>query len=82
MPTLRYDLSDAEEKTGLSHWRLRQLIRAGKLTAYRPGGTPRSKIFFDENELDAFIESKKYQPEPQAEDRQRDKNGRYQPVPT
>lgn len=81
MPTLRYDLSDAEEKTGLSHWRLRQLIRSGKLAAYRPGGTPKSKIFFDETELDAFIAAQKCQPAPQAEDRQRNERGRYQPVP-
>ncbi len=55
MPTLRYDLRGAEEKTGLSHWRLRQLVRAGKINAYRPGGTPKSKLFFDEAELDAFL---------------------------
>lgn len=80
MPNLRYDLEKAQEKTGLSHWRLRQLIRAGKLNAYRPGGTPRSKIFFDEAELDAFIEAQRNQPTPQAEDRQRDEQGRYQPA--
>lgn len=81
MPTLRYDLAKAEEKTGLSHWRLRQLIRAGELKAYRPGGTPRSKIFFDEVELDSFIEARQHQPTPQAENRQRNERGRYRPVP-
>lgn len=54
------------------------MIRAGKLNAYRPGATPTAKIFFDEAELDAFIEAQKYQPAPQAEDRQRDNKGRYQ----
>ncbi len=81
MPTLNIDMPGAERKTGLSHWRLRQLIRTGKLKAYRPGGTSRSKIFFDEAELDAFLSTQTYQSAPQAEDRERNERGRFQSVP-
>ncbi len=50
-----YNLKEAAEYLGRTHWGMRELVWKGKLPFVKDGG----KYYFDLNNLDAFIEKHK-----------------------
>lgn len=48
-------LRDAEARTGISHWTLREKINRGELTAYRFSQKPRSAIRVKRTDVDALF---------------------------
>ncbi len=52
-----YSLKDAAQYLGRSEWAMREIYWAGKIPAVREG--PNSRIYFDVQDLDSYIESNK-----------------------
>lgn len=48
-------LKDAEARTGISHWTLRQKIATGELPAYRFSKKPRSAIRLKRSDVNALF---------------------------
>ena len=47
----------AEDYTGYSALQIRKAVKRGELAAERPGRSPKSRLYFDQVELDEWIES-------------------------
>lgn len=47
----------AEDYTGYTAIMLRAAVRRGELRAERPGGSPRSRLYFPQDELDLWLDS-------------------------
>jgi hypothetical protein len=47
----------AEDYTGYTALMIRNAVRRGELKGERPGKSPRSRLYFDREELDRWIES-------------------------
>ena len=65
-PSGRVLTAVAAEIVGCSADKLRDLVRAGAIPAYRPFGGTRTRYVFDRSDLEAFVNASRIDPNPQA----------------
>jgi len=57
MTQRKLTIEDATEYTGYKERVLREAVKRGELPAERPGGFERARLYFDQAELDRWLES-------------------------